>query len=321
LAAGKWIDELTAEMPLPEAARVVFGVRLEVVREQLGLSLSQWDRDPEHVHQLRVGSRRSAAALKIFSACLPRKEYKKARQELKRLRKAAGAARDWDVFLLDLSKQIKDDSAHAHSGFELLLGYGVAQRLLAQEHLYEAVPEYPQPFDRFCDALLASVRSSKTRAATLGDLAGPVLLDLLTQLEDAVAQDLNDSEHLHQVRILGKRLRYAMEVFAPCFELDFRNVHYAAVEEMQEILGRANDSYVACGRLAFLRGKLRKLLPADWPRIQKDIETNLRFHQARLPRERVRFEEWWRDWQETGARAALVNMLQATTWVTDLGRY
>src|SRR5262249_193985 len=69
------------------------------------------------------------------------------------------------------------------------------------------------------------------------------------ELDEAVDRNLEDYEHLHQVRILGKRLRYAMEVFADCFAAAFREQLYPAVEEMQEILGNANDSYVACGRL------------------------------------------------------------------------
>ena len=46
-------------------------------------------------------------------------------------------------------------------------------------------------------------------------------------------------------RIGAARLRYAMEVFADCFPPPFREVLYPMVEEMQEILGRANDSQVA----------------------------------------------------------------------------
>ena len=37
-----------------------------------------------------------------------------------------------------------------------------------------------------------------------------------------------------------------MEVFADCFAPAFRAELYPAVEEIQEILGNANDSYVAC---------------------------------------------------------------------------
>src|SRR5687768_12107046 len=117
-------------MPLAEAARLVLDARLQVVREYLGLALTDWEHSPENVHQLRVGTRRTGAALRIFATCVPEKKQRVARHELKRLRKAVGEARDWDVFLLNLADQIAKNGNHA--GRDLLLGYGTAQRLLAQ---------------------------------------------------------------------------------------------------------------------------------------------------------------------------------------------
>jgi hypothetical protein len=112
-----------------------------------------------------------------------------------------------------------------------------------------------------------------------------------------------------------------MEVFAPCFEPSFREDLYPQVEEMQEILGRANDSHVAGGRLSDLRDRLRGRQPrrpaagrgagsngkatglADWPRLVPGISGLLRLHQRRLPQERRRFLKWWQRWQKTGAEA------------------
>src|SRR5690349_7794695 len=99
MADGKWITDLRADTPLPEAAQRVLAVRLEVVGHYLPRAVQEPDRDPEFVHQLRVGTRRADAALRIFRPCLPRKVYKKARRRLRELRRAAGAVRDWDVFL------------------------------------------------------------------------------------------------------------------------------------------------------------------------------------------------------------------------------
>src|SRR5262245_29019767 len=79
-------------------------------------------------------------------------------------------------------------------------------------------------------------------------------------------------EHLHQVRILGKRLRYAMEVFADCFALAFREKLYPLVEQMQEVLGNANDSHVAGRRLEALSARLQALVPAQWKRLRPGLE-------------------------------------------------
>ena len=49
-----------------------------------------------------------------------------------------------------------------------------------------------------------------------------MLAQLLRELETAAHGDLQPYEALHQVRILGKQLRYAMEIFESCFAPDFR---------------------------------------------------------------------------------------------------
>jgi CHAD domain-containing protein len=318
MADGKWLNDLVADTPLPEAARLVLLVRLRVVGDHLPRALHEADGDPEYVHQLRVGTRRADAALRIFCSCLPHKVYKKARRRLRKIRRAAGAARDWDVFLTSLARGRKTEPAKNQPGIDFLLGYAAGQRSAAQADL-EAVGEKLLPgFDRFVSRTVDEVRAPHDQAAdaTLLDLARPVLTGLLDKLEQAAAGDLADYAQLHRVRIAGKRLRYAMEVFASCFEPSFREALYPQVEEMQEILGLANDSHVAGELLAGLRDRLRGRPPRrragsngtatglpDWPRLEPGIAGLLRLHQRRLPRERRRFLKWWQHWQKTGAEA------------------
>src|SRR5262245_42590271 len=259
MADGKWISDLEAATPLADAARHVLTVRLEVVRDRLPLALDQADEDPEHVHQLRVGTRRAGAALEIFACCLPDKVYKVARKQLRKVRRAAGEARDWDVFLLGLTQPERPPTLKQRAGFDFLIGHAVARRDAAQAHLQDVAADYPFSFDRFIAETVAAVHKPHGAEAgyTLIDLARPMLSRLLGELDAAAAEDLNDYGHLHRVRIIGKRLRYAMEVFADCFSPPFRMELYPAVEQMQEMLGRANDSHVATQRLEGLREKLR----------------------------------------------------------------
>src|SRR6516165_517998 len=99
---GKWIEGLGPLLSVAEAARLALQVRLEVVRYFLPLAMHDSDRDLEHVHRLRVGTRRAAAALRIFGHTLPEKVLRKVRRTLRSLRQAAGEARDWDVFVTEL---------------------------------------------------------------------------------------------------------------------------------------------------------------------------------------------------------------------------
>jgi CHAD domain-containing protein len=312
MAEGKWISDLTADTALADAARRVLAVRLEVVRDYLRQALHESDKDPEYVHQLRVGTRRAGAALEIFALCLPDKAYQAARKQLRRVRRAAGEARDWDVFLLELHRRHRQHVERDQPGLDFLLGYALAQRTAAQAHLQAASPKPPFEFQRFLAETVAAVRPPHPDDSPrrLLDLARPLLSTLLKELDQASACDLNDYDHLHRVRIAGKRLRYAMEVFADCFGPAFREQLYPAVEEMQEILGRANDSHVASQRVTALRAKLLQTAPEPWQRFKPGIEGLLRYHQRRLPKERRRFLRWWQRWQESGGEAAFLALLK-----------
>ncbi len=309
LAAGKWISGLKGKMRVPEAARRVLSVRLEVVRHFLAQSLKKPLKNPEHIHQLRVSTRRAQAALDIFADCLPKKIYRKTRRELKKFRQNAGVARDWDVFLEELQKETaQNPKPDLKPGLDFLLGFVVGQRLNAQELLERSVSGYSLVFDPLVNQVLDSLQQSKGEHS-LGQVAARAIQAQLDQLEIAFARDLNDIENLHEVRIIGKKLRYAMEIFAGCFGSDFKKIHYSAVEEMQEILGRVNDSYEACRRIRFLQEKVELLVPQETKRYQLFLDLLLRFHEERMPRERLHFEEWWRQWQESGRKQALLTML------------
>src|SRR3954470_19745556 len=104
MADDKWISDLHGGMPVHAAARRVLEVRLGVVRDRLPWAVHHADEDDEHVHQLRVGTRRAGAALRIFADSLPGKLHKRTRKALRQVRRAAGAARDWDVFLAMLKE-------------------------------------------------------------------------------------------------------------------------------------------------------------------------------------------------------------------------
>ena len=311
MAVGKWISELKATTPVADAARHVLTVRLEVVRDYLPLALQQADNDPEHVHQLRVGTRRARAALDIFACCLPSKIYKGARKQHRDIRQVAGEARDSDVFLASLTQWAREHGRKLWPGLDCLVGYVVAKREAAQLQLEGAGKNYPFAFERFLAETVAAVhKPNEVHVRTLVDLALPRLTGLLKGLERAASVDPEGYEDLHQIRILGKRLRYAMEVFADCFAPAFREELYPAVESMQEILGNANDSHVACTRLEALSSRLQALAPAEWKRHRPGLEGLLRYHRSRLPQERERFQEWWARWCQSGGEAAFAALLE-----------
>ncbi len=301
MADGKWIDGLQADLPPEEAARLVLTARFAVVRDYLPRALEHSE-DVENVHQLRVGTRRADAAVKIFRSCLPESAFKKARKRLRQLRRAAGAARDWDVFALELAERQDGRPEKERAALDHLLGYSLGRRALAQADLAEVGHEEYRHFGTFMTRTVAAIGppDDASHPKTLVQLARPTLAELRDDLQDSAAADLTDYEMLHRVRIAGKRLRYAMEVFADCFDSPFRDELYPRVEDMQEILGRANDSHVAVGRLTEMRDRLKKAWPKEWTRLRPGVEGLLRYHQRRLPQEKRRFLAWWQKWLRDG---------------------
>jgi len=310
MADNKWIDGLGPGTPLIEAAQRVLHLRLSALGERRPPALHDSDRDPEHVHQLRVASRRAGAALRIFRACFSDKHYKAARRRLRRMRRAARSARDADVFLETLATRMKRAPARQRPGLDFLLGYARGQRVAAQERLLAADENDAGAWDDLEQQTLAALQSPAAPTKTLGDLAGCQLPSLESELAEAACRDLQPYEHLHRVRILGKRLRYAMEIFGGCYEAPFREVYYPAVEAVQEILGLANDSYEACQTLAAVCDHLQCTRPRDWKRLGPGIEAVMHYHERRLPQQRRKFERWWSRWQEAAAATAFTRMLK-----------
>jgi CHAD domain-containing protein len=300
MAERKWIDDLRPAMSIAEAARLALRARLEAVRDALPPAVHEAARDPEHVHRLRVSTRRADAALRIFQCTLSGKSFKRARRRLRRIRKAAGAARDWDVFFFDLQSRRAERPAADHASVDFLVGYAFGLRSAAQPELEDAGRKNRSRLESFIEATVAEVTGGDG-GATLIDLARPLLSNLLHRLAETASGDLSDFAQLHQVRIAGKRLRYAMEVFGYCFTPEFRESIYPQVEEMQEILGNANDSHVAVERMTALRDRLRQSSNSEWKRTRPAFDAVLRHHKTRLTQERRRFLAWWKRWKKNGA--------------------
>jgi CHAD domain-containing protein len=306
MGSGKWVKELQAETPLAGAARRVLKARLDAVHKYLKLVVTK-DEDPESVHQLRVSSRRTAAALDMFEDCLPAKVQSKAKKKLKKLRRAAGAARDWDVFLQSFKSRTVP--AKARDGLNLVIGYALSQRQAAEAQLDAAARDLSKKFGKLTKSVVASVHTPKkpSKSQTLTDLAREAFLPSARNLTKAAKRDLTDADNLHQVRIAGKRLRYAMEILAPAFERPFRERLYPAVQEMQDILGEANDSRFAMARIKeFLKQLEKNSTPGK--RNRAALAELIAYHQARWDRERQRFNRWWEKWQKLRGEKAFTLM-------------
>src|SRR3954452_1710302 len=93
-ATGKWIEGIGAQAPVEEAAQRSLELRLSAVARWLPLAAHLAEHDVEHVHRLRVATRRACAALKLYKELLPQKPGHWLKRRVRKIRKAAGDARD-----------------------------------------------------------------------------------------------------------------------------------------------------------------------------------------------------------------------------------
>ena len=306
MAEGKWIPDLTGTTPVEEAAREALQRRLETIEKALAPSLDASSSDPEPVHQLRVGARRATVALDLFADCLPRSVYRKTRRSLRDLRRSAGEARDWDVFLLTLGQKA---SRRRAAGF--LLGYAHGQRSAAQSILVEVAHKFSSKLSRHWGQVCSHLGSPP--ASNVGERCSIFAGDVNRSLAQTARRDPaapEQLEELHRVRILGKELRYSMEIFSGCFRAPFREELYPRVEAMQEILGVLNDSRVACDNLTFLRARLKAVAPQHWRQVGPEVTAWLRYHQGQLKRQKRRFLQWLEQWQLASSDEEFEAMLE-----------
>src|SRR5205085_12301938 len=132
----------------------------------------------------------AAAALDAFADLLPGKSYRKARKVLKGLRRAAGSARDADVFLDSVRGWSVLRSPADRPGLYFLLGHAFARRQAAQADLASVIERAQAGGDADLDELPRKVREGKKEA--LGERAASALARLLHDLATAAGGDLDD---------------------------------------------------------------------------------------------------------------------------------
>jgi CHAD domain-containing protein len=276
----------------------VLAARFAVVRHCLPLAAEKAAESAEYVHQLRVGTRRASAALRVFRESLPRKLLKNTKRTLRQIRRAAGGARDWDVFLLSLPEAKPLASASAKPALDFLVGYAFGERAAAQAELVQAAAEAGPLFTEQSVELSARAHEpeSEEGPANFGELAARQLGELLRTFTADAAANPTEPPQLHALRIAGKRLRYAIEVFAPCFPPAMREVVYPAVEAVQELLGDVQDAAVGAERLAGIEENVRAVMPRQFRRVKKGVEALAKSLRARVPAGKKAFAAWRADW-------------------------
>lgn len=206
--------------------------------------------NPDHIHDLRVASRRLRAALPIFRGCFTAQEYRTWMKEIRRITRTLGTARDEDVQIEFLRGKIAScqDSALL-PGLEYLLAGLTKERNSAQPAVVRAIDRIHErgTFRDLSSALQGAkrVQGRGVKATGTGTIYAKARDDIRKRLDALIAletslEDRDAVEGHHAMRIAAKWLRYTMEVYAPLYggALDGP---VSTVKRVQELLCTIHD--------------------------------------------------------------------------------
>jgi CHAD domain-containing protein len=202
---------------------------------------------PEPVHQMRVAVRRLRSAIRLFKAVGVGPELAAAAASLRALGEALGAARDWDVFLGGLGRQVAAAFAQ-DDGVTRLLAAAGRERAAAYAALRGKLADVAFRRLGITLALAAAMRPWEGAEDGPGLRAfAAAALDRRRKRALAPGRHIDGLEPsaLHGIRLEAKRLRYAAELFAPLWQRDAAQRYIRRVVAVQERLGRLNDAAVA----------------------------------------------------------------------------
>lgn len=285
-------------------------------------------KDIEYIHRMRVASRRLRAALPLFADCFLQKQYLRWMEEIANITRALGEARDADVQIAFLQKQVKKstsrwksrhpDTADQEPPEGPALRYLLAEREKKRSQLQGRVISALDALEKsrvipdmkavFSEAQGRRNRSLK-RALAYG-VSPAASLHIESRLEALLAYNAWVShpeavaEH-HATRIAAKKLRYTMEVFGPIYRLGL-NKPIARVKRIQEILGDLHDCDVWIDHIARILLRERSLLRTENEEKRPDTATLASLKLLLVEREHERtvmyrtFARFWESQERVG---------------------
>lgn len=188
-------------------------IALDVLLEHLrdNLESAATDSDAEGVHQVRVATRRIASWLELAGR-------RSLRDDLRWLRRRAGALRDLDVLLA------RGDTPAA------LRRKWVTARIKAHQELSAAARSARVAGLLESLAIMPPISIQEARARI------PIIRAMVLRRGEQFCEDAVDTEALHRLRRGARRLRYALE---------WVGEDVKPLRRLQDVLGAANDAVVA----------------------------------------------------------------------------
>lgn len=257
------------------------------------------DKDPEQLHQMRVGTRRLRTALQVFASAVKLPKTASAKQ-LRNLARVLGDVRDLDVQTASLSQEYQPSlnqreqkklgrvtqalSTHRKETFATMESALTQREFQQLQTAYESWLKQPQ----------YTPVAQLPLSAVLPDVLSPLLSELFLHPGWLIATpDISDenAEVLHDLRKVCKHVRYQTEFFTAFYGEEFGN-WVKEVKKIQDNLGVFQDTQVLQALLKLELGQksslpeLQRLICqqqgealADWEDVrQKYLDSGFRYH-------------------------------------------
>jgi len=261
----KWIrPSLTAGATAAQA----FAANLAAAAEQVNANVPGFlaSRNPEYLHQLRIGLRRMRSTLRAFRCLARRRPSSAFDTKLRSTLRTLGVARDWDAFgesdvPMPLRRAARGSRAQALR----------KARAAVRHKRFKSLPGGVLRW-----AATEPWRKSADPRELIGSFGARALKRLHSELSDCAAGiDWADGERRHRVRIRAKRLRYGLDCFASGFAPESIERFTHRLHALQEVLGELNDCRVQ-------RGLLRKVAYQRPGRVASVAKSRLASRERRL---------------------------------------
>lgn len=268
------------------------------------------DRDPEDIHQMRVGMRRLRTALQVFEGVVVLPSGLSIKK-IGKLAKALGNVRDLDVMLEWLQSYLEKADPDVIGALAPVMERVQKKRKKCRKRLRKVLKgKQYAAFEQGFQAWLEQPQYTPVAELPLEQVLPDLLLPLISELlmhpgwlvatsntkrngihptkrlsQGRIHQILEqDSADLHDLRKQMKRVRYQTEFFTE-FYGDSYQAQTDEFRVIQDLLGQLQDG-------AVLSEFLADELDADWPKRLPDLHQQLQQEQIDI----------WQQWQPIQAK-------------------
>lgn len=260
-----WPSATAPDIPKPHpkgpARDVVTSYLAEQVRELTTQDPRVRRGEDESIHDMRSATRRTRSVLTTYRSLFSKGAVSRLNAELRWLGRVLGPARDAEVMLDRIRKQLREEASDAANSAvpariedELTASYNTKYKRMLETlgtDRYYRLLDYLEDFRDNPPAKPPASKPAGKVSAKLTDKAAKRLRKAQIAVDNATGKDRDTA--LHQVRKAAKRLRYAAEAVREIHGKPATTLEGEA-HDLQRILGEHQDSVVAKALLVRMGG-------------------------------------------------------------------